>query len=129
MQWVKVFVQMLLFAAIILVVYNFLKRYVLSKVKINKWIVLVIALVMLIAPNILAGTLKLNVQNNIFWLYGPSSMFILLFLWFIDLSGWNNRRGGSTTSTSTSSFGKKDKKKDVVIRPKAKPNRVKNKKD
>jgi hypothetical protein len=129
MQWVKVFVQMLLFAAIILVVYNLLKRYVLSKVKINKWIVLVIALVMLIAPNILAGTLKLDVQNNIFWLYGPSSMFILLFLWFIDLSGWNNRRGSSSTTTSASTFGKKDKKKDVVIRPKAKPNRVKNKKD
>jgi hypothetical protein len=128
MAWVKLFVQMLLFAAVVLVVYNLLKVYVLSKVKINKWIVFAIAVIVLILPNLLAGPLGLNIQNNLLWVYGPSSIFIILFLWFVDLSGWNNRRGRSSTSAPTVGFGKKDKKKDVVIRPKAKPNRAKNNK-
>jgi hypothetical protein len=48
-----------------------------------------------------------------------------MFLWFMDISGFNKRRERS----STSSYSKKDNKKDVVIRPKAKPNRIKNKND
>lgn len=128
MAWLKLFLQMLLFALIVLVVYNGLKRYVLAKIKINKWIVFAVAVAVLILPNILVGALKLNIQNNIFWVYGPSSVFIVLFLWFVDLSGWN-RKGKTSTTTPVTSFGKKKSKKDVVIRPKAKPNRVKNKKD
>ncbi|MCM0646970.1 hypothetical protein NBE98_01105 [Clostridium swellfunianum] len=127
MVWVKLLVQMLLFAVIVLVVYNVLKYYVLSKIKINKWIVFAVAVIVLILPNILVGALKLNIQNNVFWIYGPSSLFIVLFLWFIDLSGWNKRANSSKATTS--GFGKKSNKKDVIIRPKAKPNRVKNKKD
>ena len=47
----------------------------------------------------------------------------------MDLSGWN-RRGKSSTAAPVTGFGKKkNTKKDVVIRPKAKPNRVKNNKD
>ena len=127
MAWLKLFVQMLLFAVIVLVVYNGLKRYVLAKIKINKWIVFAVAVAVLILPNILVGVLQLNIQpNNIFWVYGPSSVFIILFLWFVDLSGWN-RRGKSSTAAPVTGFGKKkNTKKDVVIRPKAKPNRVKN---
>jgi hypothetical protein len=128
MAWLKLFAQMLLFAVIVLVVYNALKRYVLAKIKINKWIVFAVAVVVLILPNILVGALKLNIQNSIFWVYGPSSVFIILFLWFVDLSGWN-RRGKASTTTPASTYGKKNNKKDVVMRPKAKPNRVKNKKD
>jgi hypothetical protein len=128
MAWLKLFGQMLLFSVIVLVVYTALKRYVLAKIKINKWIVFAVAVVVLILPNILVSALKLNIQNSIFWVYGPSSVFIILFLWFVDLSGWN-RRGKSSTTTSAATFGKKNNKKDVVMRPKAKPNRVKNKKD
>ena len=81
MAWLKLFVQMLLFAVIVLVVYNGLKRYVLAKIKINKWIVFAVAVAVLILPNILVGVLQLNIQpNNIFWVYGPSSVFIILFL-------------------------------------------------
>ncbi len=128
MAWVKLFVQMILFAALVLVIYNLLKRYVLQRIKINKWVVFAVAIVVLLLPNILVGLLKLNIENNVLWVYGPSSVFIILFLWFVDLSGWN-RRANTSTSTSASGFGKKSNKKDVVIRPKAKPNRVKNKKD
>jgi hypothetical protein len=128
MQWVKLFGQMLLFSIIVFGVYSLLKQYVLSKVKINKWIVLVVAVIVLILPNILVTTMQLQIQNNLFWIYGPSSIFIILFLWFVDLSGWN-KRGRNSTAAPVTGFGKKSNKKDVVIRPKAKPNRVKNKKD
>lgn len=129
MAWVKLIVQMVLFAIIILAAYNLLKRYVLSKVKINKWVVFVIAMIALVVPNLLAGLLHLNVQNNPFWVYGPSGLFILLFLWFMDLSGYTKRRGSSATAATTTTYGRKDKKKDIIIKPKAKPNRIKNKKD
>lgn len=128
MAWVRLLVQMILFAAVVLVVYNLLKRYVLTKIHVNKWVVFAVAMVVLLLPNILVGVLKLNIQNNVFWVYGPSSIFIVLFLWFVDLSGWN-RRASASTNTSGTGFGKKSNKKDVVIRPKAKPNRIKNKKD
>jgi hypothetical protein len=128
MAWLKLLGQMLLFSVIVLAVYTALKHYVLAKIKINKWIVFAVAVAVLILPNILVGALKLNIQNSIFWVYGPSSVFIILFLWFVDLSGWN-RRGKASTTTPASTFGKKNNKKDVVMRPKAKPNRVKNKKD
>jgi hypothetical protein len=127
MSWVRDFGIMILFAAVVFVVYNLLKRYVLEKVKINKWIVFAVAVVVLILPNILVGALKMDIQNNLFWAFGPSSIFIILFLWFIDLSGWN--RKGKAASAPAAGFGKKSNKKDVVIRPKAKPNRIKNKKD
>lgn len=128
MNWVKLLLQFFVFAIIILIVYNVLKYYVLSKIKINKWIVFIIAFVVFLMPNFLAALFKLDVQNNSIWMYGPSGIFIILFLWFIDLSGWNNRISKNTSSAGTYlGYGKKDKKKDVVIKPKAKPNRMKNK--
>jgi hypothetical protein len=124
---------MVVYALIILVGYNLLKNFVLSKikVKINKWIVFVLAMVVLFIPNVLVSVLHIDIQNNVLWIYGPSSIFIILFLWFLDLSGWNNRFGKTrnNTSTATSPHSKNSKKDNIVIRPKAKPNRVKNKKD
>lgn len=118
--WGKLLLEMTLFAVVILVVYNVLKVYVLSKIHINKWIIFGIAIVVLIVPSLL----RINTQNPI-WLYGPSGIFIVMFLWFMDISGFNKRR----ERASTTSYSKRDNKKDVVIRPKAKPNRVKNKND
>lgn len=124
MQWFKLIIEMVLFAVVILVVYNGLKRYLLDKIKVNKWIVFAVAIIILIAPSLLGAN-----QNNIFWLYGPSALFIIFFLWFVDLSGWNKKRSKGSNTISTSSYSKKSSKKDVTIRPKAKPNRIKNKKD
>lgn len=121
-MWPKLILEMVVFAIVILLAYNALKHYVLDKLKVNKWIILTIALIVLLVPNFLGVD-----QKNVFWLYGPSGIFIILFLWFIDLSGWNKRK--TSNNISTSSYYKKSNKKDVKIRPKAKPNRVKNKKD
>nr|WP_207751759.1 hypothetical protein [Clostridium rhizosphaerae] len=122
---------MVVYALIVLVGYNLLKRFVLSKikVKINKWVIFAIAMVILLLPNILVAVLHINIQNNALWVYGPSSLFIVLFLWFIDLSGWNRRNSNSSNSSGTGYYDKKGKKDKIVIKPKAKPNRVKNKKD
>ncbi len=118
-----IFIQilyMLAFAIIVLVIYNVLKIYVLSKIKIGKWVVLGAALVLFIIPMMLWPTMPLFVSR-----YVIPGITVVLFLWFMDLSGFLKKRNVSNTNTS-SNISRKDKKDDIVIRPKAKPNRVKN---
>lgn len=105
---------------IMLVVYNLLKTYVLSKIKVNKWIVLAAAIVLFIAPVLIWRDMPGYVRN-----YVLPGIFVVLFLWFMDLSGFIKKRNVSKTNYTTAS-SKKDNKKDIVIRPKAKPNRVRN---
>jgi len=110
------------FSVIVLVLYTVLKAYVLFKVKVNKWIVLAAAVVLFIAPIIIWPNMPTYVSN-----YIVPGIFVVLFLWFMDLSGFMRNRNISKSKTNvTTTSAKKDKKKDVVIRPKAKPNRVKN---
>lgn len=117
--------SMMAFAVVTLVVYNVLKAYVLDKVKINKWIVLAVAVVLFVGPMVLWPDMPGYVSNYII-----PGVVVIFLLWFMDLLGFMkgrkffNRKPTSNGSSSTSS--KKDKKNDVVIRPKAKPNRVKN---
>lgn len=113
------------FSVIVLVLYNLLKAYVLNKVKVNKWIVLVSSLILFIAPIAILPNMPKYVS-----MYIIPGIFVILLLWFMDLSGFMKNRNvpKSSSKTSVTTVGtKKDKKKDVVIRPKAKPNRVKNK--
>ena len=121
-SWSKSILEMLLFFLVILLIYYGIKKTILDKVKINKWVVLAIALIFLLVPSFLGVD-----QKNPLWVFGPSGVFFLLFLWFLDLSGWSKRKTAENTSTNT--YYKKGNKKDIKIRPKAKPNRVKNKKD
>jgi hypothetical protein len=108
------------FSVIVLVIYNVLKKYVLFKVKVSKWIVLAAAVVLFIGPIIIWPNMPTYVSN-----YIVPGIFVVLFLWFMDLSGFMRNRNISKSNVTTTT-AKKDKKKDVVIRPKAKPNRVKN---
>ena len=111
--------SMLAFAIIVLVIYNVLKAYVLNKVKISKWLVLGLALVCFVIPMFLWPTMPTYVSR-----YVIPGITVVLFLWFMDLSGFLKKR--NVSKNTTSSISKKDKKDDIVIRPKAKPNRVKN---
>ena len=107
------------FSVVVLVIYNVLKAYVLYNIKINKWIVLISAVTIFMVPMIIWPNMPKYVNNYII-----PGIFVILFLWFMDLSGFmKNKNTPKTNSTRTTS--KKDKKNDVVIRPKAKPNRVK----
>lgn len=94
---------LILFAIIVLAVFNLLKIFVLSKLKVNKWIVLALAIIAFVLPIVLR--IQGNIATPVF-----SGLFVILLLWFIDLQQGRMK--------------KKDEKK-VNIRPKAKPNRVK----
>lgn len=110
--WLLIGLQMIGFAIVILVIYNLLKIYVFSKIKVNKWIVLTSAVIIFMVPIIL----PLNLPWNL-WTYIPSGIFVILLLWFMDLSGFSGR----------SRYENKNKKNEIVMKPKAKPNRIKNK--
>ncbi|MGH4118449.1 hypothetical protein [Clostridium sp.] len=105
---------------IMLVIYNVLKAYVLPKIKVNKWIVLAVAIVVFIVPMLMLPNMHVVVRT-----YVIPGIVVILLLWFMDLSGFIKKPNVSKTNYTTTS-NKKDKKKDIVMRPKAKPNRVKN---
>lgn len=98
-----------------------IKVYVLPKIKINKWVVLALGVIMLIVTNVVGVALKID--YNKFSIkqipyYICMLLFILFFFAFFDLAGF-----GASRRVSQNRRGKKD----LVIKPKAKPNRVKNK--
>lgn len=79
------------------------RKYVFSKVKINKWIPLGISIALFVLQVLFKA-------NNPFITMGFSLVVVWFFMWFIDIQ---------TTG------GPKAKEKKIEIRPKAKPNRVK----
>ena len=114
--WLTVVFQVLFFVVIFLVVYNQLKIRVLSKLHPNKWLILVLALIAFFVPTFIATYFKYTLNGTV-WQYVQSAVFIIFFLWFIDL-----RSGAIYNSTKRGTINKKN---NIVIKPKAKPNRVK----
>lgn len=79
------------------------RKYVFSKVKVNKWILLTVSVVLLILQ------MFMKIENP--WITMLITLVIVTaFLWFVDIQ---------------SNGGPKKQEKKIVIRPKAKPNRVK----
>ena len=93
----------ILMFAIIVVAYLLCKKYIFRKVRIIKWIPLSISII-LFAAQILVG------QTNKYLSSGLSIFAVLFFLWFMEIM---------------QTGGPKKKEKQIVIKPKAKPNRVK----
>lgn len=89
--------------AVVWVAFKFGRKYVFSNVKVNKWILLGIALSGLAAQALLKSVSPII---NI----GLTIVVVFFFMWFMDLQ---------------ISGGPKKKEKQVVIKPKAKPNRAK----
>lgn len=119
MEWVKTIGTILLFTIIIIVAFNVLNKYVLSKIKINKWIVLSLTIVMFFAPYVLTMYIKSSVL--VLFLQG---FFVIFLLWFMDLSGFMKKRQNTKAVRAAYSKKKKNDRNDV-IKPKAKPNRAK----
>lgn len=117
-MWLTVILQVLFFVVIFLVVYRQLKIHVLSKLHPNKWMILALAIISFFAPAVIATYYKYNLNGTV-WQYVQSAVFIVFFLWYIDL------RSGAVYSTD----GRRNtnNKNNIVIKPKAKPNRVKEK--
>lgn len=104
------YLMLLAFVLVIIIGYNLLKIFVLSKYKPNKWVIFAIALAILTGSN----TAKLG-YDTIPGL-AVSALFAICVLWFVDLF----------KDDRLDMQNMKKGKKDVKIRPKAKPNRVKN---
>ncbi len=109
MQQMSILMSVLSFIVMLIVMlgaYALCRMYVFTKVRINKWIPLAIAIVLFIIQLTLGNTNKiLNI--------GLSILTVLFLLWFMEI---------------LQTGGPKKKEKPIVIRPKAKPNRVKNRK-
>ncbi|WP_010298398.1 hypothetical protein [Clostridium senegalense] len=122
MAIVTMILEIILFSIISLIAYSALRVYVFSKIKINKWVVLIIALAVFLIPNFLWPTMPVIVNKYII-----PTIFVILFLWFMDLCGF--LKGFDNVKTdNNSNYKKYNKSNNNVIKPKAKPNRVKNKK-
>ncbi|MDD7793255.1 hypothetical protein [Clostridium sp. 'White wine YQ'] len=100
--------QTVIIFAVVLGAFYVLRKFVFNKLKISKWIPLAIAILLL------AGQFLFKIQNGLQGV-ALTALTLLFFMWFLDL----NQGGGPVTS-------KKQKQKQIEIRPKAKPNRVKN---
>lgn len=90
--------------------YSLLSRYVFNRVRINKWIILGASIISFIII-FLNVKFPYNYSETVNFIL--TAIFGILLLWFFDV----NKNGYPKV--------KKDKK--VVIKPKAKPNRVKKK--
>ena len=104
------YLLLIAFVFIVIIGYNLLKIFVLSKYNPNKWIIFAIAIAILTTSN----TAKLG--YNTVPGFVLSGLFAILILWFVDL--FKDDR-----------VDMKKQKKDVKIKPKAKPNRLKNNKE
>ena len=88
---------------LMILLFTFCRKYVFSKVRINKWIPLAISLVLFAVQ----GFLKID---NTWVTMALTLVIVWFFMWFIDIQ---------------STGGPKKQEKKIEIRPKAKPNRVK----
>ncbi|MFA6940482.1 MAG: hypothetical protein WCQ54_05790 [Clostridiaceae bacterium] len=108
------FVGEILLAVFILIVgYNYLSKYLFSKLKVNKWLVLAMGVLFYFIPTILTY-FGINIFNS-YYSFIFSIICGIFLLWFFDLQGWTKRTVREREA----------KKNDITIRPKAKPNRVK----
>ena len=88
---------------LMILLFTFGRKYVFSRVRINKWIPLAISLVLFVVQ------IFVKIDNT--WVtMGLTLVVVWFFMWFIDIQ---------------STGGPKKQEKKIEIRPKAKPNRVK----
>ncbi len=98
---------MVLFVIVTLITYNLLKIFVLSNLKINKWIILTLGIVVC--------ALTIFIKVPIFIMCLLQWVYFVLILWFVDICVQERR------------IKQKNKNKKVMVnKPKVKPNRIKN---
>ena len=102
----SILTTVLLFVVTLLIIgaaFLICRKYIFRKIHINKWIPLSIAIALFIIQIFVDKT-------NVFLTSALSIFTVLFFLWFMDI---------------TQKGGPKKQGKQIVIKPKAKPNRVK----
>ena len=113
-------VKILAIVIIAFAAFSVLKKYVFSKFKVNKWVIIIAAVVVIILPLVLMSAIGLQMNSVISTI--QSGLIVLLTLWFMDIMGWGPK------TAPASSNAKKNKAKYAttsVIKSKAKPNRLK----
>lgn len=80
-----VLLQVAFFAIIMFVVYKQLKERLLYKFNPNKWVVLIASAAVFFLPMLISQVIKYNL-NGTLWQYLDSAVFIVLFLWYVDIS-------------------------------------------
>lgn len=108
MNFLKWIVYFIVLFALTLGVSFLGRKYVFSKVKINKFIPLSIAIVLLIVQMFLPNLVSWG--SNIIVVVTMTILTVAFFMWFLEIQATG---------------GPKKKEKEIVIRPKAKPNRIK----
>lgn len=100
------FFGIILFILISLITYNILKIFVLSNLKVNKWILLTLSILVVVA--------SFFIKVPVFVMYMIQWLYFVLILWFVDVFVDEYREN------------KKNKNKKVIQnKPKPKPNRAK----
>lgn len=79
MNWLY-FAKILAFAFVVIIVYNLLKVFVLSKFKPNKWIIFAAAIALLTTPSMVKPGFNTTPAGM-----AISGVFVVLMLWFMDL--------------------------------------------
>ncbi|WP_300350255.1 hypothetical protein [Clostridium sp.] len=95
--------QLILVVVLVFGGFSLLSRYVFNRVRVNKWIILAAAIIIFLIP--------MFVPMNTWIMLIVSAISVMLLFWFFDV-----QRNG---------YPKVKKDKKIVIKPKAKPNRVK----
>lgn len=91
----------------IYMIFSVLKLFVLDKIHINKWLILVIGIFLSVLPTVL------GLPQNGLWMYLYMPLYVIPLLWF--------------TSLIFDAKPRDKKEKKIKIKPKAKPNRIKDK--
>ncbi|AWZ49224.1 hypothetical protein [Hathewaya limosa] len=116
MQIVKIILMALLVVFTGLLLFGVLTQTVFKKFKVNKWIILLITIVAILLPPFF----RISYNKGFLGLFVFPVIYIVLVLWFLQTSGLLNSKDQREKE--------KKKQQQEVIRPKAKPNRVKNNK-
>ncbi|HEY5561257.1 MAG TPA: hypothetical protein VIK72_05785 [Clostridiaceae bacterium] len=119
----RLILPILLLVIVEIFIFTLFRIYLMPKIKINKWIIIIVAFVVILLPSMLG----LKSQAIMF---ASEGAFIFLFLWFMELTKFFKPKTSDTNKgnkTKISNYKSPTAKKDnYVMKPKAKPNRAKN---
>ncbi|MHC1721543.1 MAG: hypothetical protein AB9844_12855 [Clostridiaceae bacterium] len=118
--WQIVLFQVAFFAVIMLVVYRQIKERVLYKYNPDKWMILIAAGLIFLIPIIAGQYLNFDMTNTV-WQYVDSAIFIVLFLWFVDI------QNGSIKKLQLKKAGKAEEEAKTKEKQASSSNRKKNK--
>ncbi|MGE5628902.1 MAG: hypothetical protein ACM3X7_12490 [Solirubrobacterales bacterium] len=121
-SWAIIVLQIAFFAIVILVVYKQIKERFLYKFNPNKWILLGVAGIVFLIPIILKEYYYLDVSKSL-WQYVDSTIFIILFLWFVDVANGSMKKFGENKNKPQSAVNNQIIKQQTISAKKNRKNK------